>query len=267
MNRKGQGFTLIELLVVIAIIAILAAILFPVFARAREQARATSCKSNHKQLTMGILMYMQDYDERVPFHRDNYCETDLFGVSRKDPRWSPHGLIQPYVKNVQILICPSDPGVATSQPWPPPLCPGEAGYPGRFTSYSYNRFDAGNAADPPFADNGRNSAAFERPAELVMLLDSPEQDVGFERAGPQDTHPEIIACAQGSIANIGICDLPINRAVPTFYGGPSSCEVGYHAHYRRHNEGLNVGLFDGHVKFFRHGSMKMCPWFRDQGHR
>jgi prepilin-type N-terminal cleavage/methylation domain-containing protein len=64
---KTRGFTLIELLVVIAIIAILAAILFPVFARAREKARQTSCLSNVKQLTLGILMYAQDYDERLPF--------------------------------------------------------------------------------------------------------------------------------------------------------------------------------------------------------
>ncbi len=64
MRRKG--FTLIELLVVIAIIAILAAILFPVFARAREKARQTSCLSNLKQLSLGVLMYAQDYDERLP---------------------------------------------------------------------------------------------------------------------------------------------------------------------------------------------------------
>jgi prepilin-type N-terminal cleavage/methylation domain-containing protein len=63
---KRRGFTLIELLVVIAIIAILAAILFPVFARAREKARQTSCLSNVKQLSLGMLMYTQDYDERLP---------------------------------------------------------------------------------------------------------------------------------------------------------------------------------------------------------
>jgi prepilin-type N-terminal cleavage/methylation domain-containing protein len=65
--RKRHGFTLIELLVVIAIIAILAAILFPVFARAREKARQNTCLSNIKQITLGLIMYMADYDSRLPY--------------------------------------------------------------------------------------------------------------------------------------------------------------------------------------------------------
>ncbi len=97
LNRsKSRGFTLIELLVVIAIIAILAAILFPVFARAREAARATSCKSNLKQLTTGILMYVQDYDEVLPHG----------GRSGASPnRW--YQLVDPYIKNAQVFRCPS----------------------------------------------------------------------------------------------------------------------------------------------------------------
>ena len=67
LRNRRTGFTLIELLVVIAIIAILAAILFPVFAQAREKARQTSCLSNAKQLGLGISMYVQDYDETMPF--------------------------------------------------------------------------------------------------------------------------------------------------------------------------------------------------------
>ncbi|HEX2999407.1 MAG TPA: prepilin-type N-terminal cleavage/methylation domain-containing protein, partial [Armatimonadota bacterium] len=67
MCKKRNGFTLIELLVVIAIIAILAAILFPVFARARENARKANCSSNLKQLSMGINRYTEDYDGRLPF--------------------------------------------------------------------------------------------------------------------------------------------------------------------------------------------------------
>jgi len=69
MKRSRNGFTLIELLVVIAIIAILAAILFPVFARAREKARQTSCLSNLKQLSLAILMYAEDYDETLPYYQ------------------------------------------------------------------------------------------------------------------------------------------------------------------------------------------------------
>lgn len=90
-----RGFTLIELLVVIAIIAILAAILFPVFARAREKARQSSCLSNVKQLCTAALMYAQDYDDRLPF-ASNYGQY-----------W--YMVLQPYVKNSQLFVCPSKP--------------------------------------------------------------------------------------------------------------------------------------------------------------
>ena len=91
-----KGFTLIELLVVIAIIAILAAILFPVFARAREKARATKCLSNLKQIAVAYMSYAQDYDEWFPGART--------GASVRYP-W--YAIIEPYSKNSQIYICPS----------------------------------------------------------------------------------------------------------------------------------------------------------------
>jgi prepilin-type N-terminal cleavage/methylation domain-containing protein/prepilin-type processing-associated H-X9-DG protein len=100
-NPKGsthRGFTLIELLVVIAIIAILAAILFPVFARARENARRASCQSNLKQLGMGVLQYSQDYDERLPLA--------TYGFSTGGPDgWQAE--IYSYVKSGQLFACPS----------------------------------------------------------------------------------------------------------------------------------------------------------------
>lgn len=99
MNRRG--FTLIELLVVIAIIAILAAILFPVFARAREKARQSACLSNIKQLALGALMYAQDYDDRM---MPRYYRIDPAVAG--GPNWDNH-LIQPYVNNLQLAICPS----------------------------------------------------------------------------------------------------------------------------------------------------------------
>jgi len=93
---KRVGFTLIELLVVIAIIAILAAILFPVFAKAREKARQSSCASNLKQLGLALMQYAQDYDERYPmmyrYMPDLYWWADV---------------TQPYIKNYQLLVCPS----------------------------------------------------------------------------------------------------------------------------------------------------------------
>src|SRR5207249_3350136 len=107
-HHRPRGFTLIELLVVIAIIAILAAILFPVFAQAREAARKTTCLSNLKQLGIGWTMYSSDYDEQaVPWNLryKNKNQYDANGVSLCWDR-----LIQPYVKNTAVLACPSDSG-------------------------------------------------------------------------------------------------------------------------------------------------------------
>jgi prepilin-type N-terminal cleavage/methylation domain-containing protein/prepilin-type processing-associated H-X9-DG protein len=111
-----KGFTLIELLVVIAIIAILAAILFPVFARAREKARQSSCLSNMKQIALGQLMYAQDYDERS-VRWNGYWSSGEYNP----PRFSFwYEYVQPYLANYQILICPSasdrayDPGYSPS---------------------------------------------------------------------------------------------------------------------------------------------------------
>ena len=95
-GSRRDGFTLIELLVVVAIIAVLAAILFPVFARARENARRTSCLSNQKQIGLATLQYLQDYDERymVVDHHSDYAWFDP---------------LQPYIKSEQIFRCPSMP--------------------------------------------------------------------------------------------------------------------------------------------------------------
>jgi prepilin-type N-terminal cleavage/methylation domain-containing protein/prepilin-type processing-associated H-X9-DG protein len=100
-ERKPRGFTLIELLVVIAIIAILAAILFPVFARARENARRASCQSNLKQIGLGVAQYTQDYDESYPIP---YSQ-----VTSSPAAWATwRQIIQPYVKSTQLFRCPSN---------------------------------------------------------------------------------------------------------------------------------------------------------------
>ena len=103
-----RGFTLIELLVVIAIIALLAAILFPVFARARENARASSCLNNLKQVGIGIQQYTQDFDEMFPMSEDatnpGNTNFDLTNVWN-NLHWPSRVL--PYIKNKQVFICPS----------------------------------------------------------------------------------------------------------------------------------------------------------------
>ena len=101
-TRHRRGFTLIELLVVIAIIAILAAILFPVFAQARAKARQTTCLSNMKQVGTGLMMYAQDYDESLPVQTN---QVQKFWLDASPANWDR--AIYPYVKNRQVYICPS----------------------------------------------------------------------------------------------------------------------------------------------------------------
>jgi len=111
MKHTNKGFTLIELLVVIAIIAILAAILFPVFARAREKARQTSCASNEKQLGLAIIQYVQDYDEIYP-SQSSTTQVVLpggFGTCNGgSPCYSWQSDIYPYVKSTGVFACPSN---------------------------------------------------------------------------------------------------------------------------------------------------------------
>ena len=157
------AFTLIELLVVIAIIAILAAILFPVFARARENARRSSCQSNLKQIGLGILQYSQDYDEKLVFM---YHE-DLLG-----PRYYMWYDINPYIKSGQLWKCPSDPvdrslvpiertvGFYGSNAFPSPNV--------QFSSYlsNYNIFKPSGVGA---ALSSINMAQFENTAERISL--------------------------------------------------------------------------------------------------
>ena len=105
-----KGFTLIELLVVVAIISILAAILFPVFARARENASRASCMSNMKQIGLGMMMYVQDNDERYPTYNtvtDGVAPDAAHGGAWLGTYWFWFNSIFPYVKSVQVFVCPS----------------------------------------------------------------------------------------------------------------------------------------------------------------
>ena len=159
MSRGKRGFTLIELLVVIAIIAILAAILFPVFARAREKARANTCLSNMKQLTLGVLMYANDFDERMPPAMAGWANP---------PGWASN--VYPYVRSVQIYQCPDIINQGTQYYNPIPGSSPAANFP-----KSYNISACGNiCGNPPSSYDGRYCrymAEMPKPAETIVLTE------------------------------------------------------------------------------------------------
>ena len=156
-SRNSKGFTLIELLVVIAIIAILAAILFPVFARARENARRSSCSSNLKQIGLGMLQYTQDYDETYPV-----------AISGSEiTNWAL--TLQPYLKSAQIFQCPSETNPPVTEPIP------GIGYWG-YNDYWVNRYVCGWKYGPDYAEKGINQAALNSSALVVLLGDGAKND-------------------------------------------------------------------------------------------
>ncbi len=184
-RSSKRGFTLIELLVVIAIIAILAAILFPVFAKAREAARKTTCLSNLKQIGTATLMYVQDYDEQFPWlMQDGRTNDDATGLSKGLPAGPPvwsidlegqRGLfieakLQPYVKNYQMFLCPTLGG--------DPVVMGTDNLPlNAYGSYGY-----------AFGGVGQNpSPAVNRiPLELFVRLIGPLLGPPYDSNNPQD---------------------------------------------------------------------------------
>lgn len=161
---RRRGFTLIELLVVIAIIAILAAILFPVFAKAREKARQTSCMSNMRQIATAVEMYTQDYDQCYPMS---------IYLSGSMQVWTFYHVLTPYMKNADILVCPSERqriGIAEIQALlPVPIGPGLS-----WVGYNGNYAVLEDGPNNPLT--GANHAVIKqselpRPAETIIMAD------------------------------------------------------------------------------------------------
>lgn len=232
-QARRSAFTLIELLVVIAIIAILAAILFPVFARARENARKSSCQSNLKQISLGVAQYAQDNDEAYPgyYFRKTFNPADGF------LGWTE--LIQPYVKSVQVFQCPSE-----KQPAGPSA-------PSQYSDYFWSANVGNPLLDPsanvdPYKSN--TLARIQFTSNVIMLGDS----------------------GAGGTTNMASCGTV--NGCPTAYGaglpvGGDACCTGLGslglvtppgtetervaAVMARHLEGANYAFVDGHVKWLK----------------
>jgi prepilin-type N-terminal cleavage/methylation domain-containing protein/prepilin-type processing-associated H-X9-DG protein len=270
-----RGFTLIELLVVIAIIAILAAILFPVFAQAREQARKTACLSNSKQLTTAILMYGQDYDEtfvpfvafQEPLLRDNGT------VYRNYSPWT--ALIQPYVKNKFLTVCPDEAQLSF-------VMSGNNRsllYGGYGLNYGYLSRYAGS---DPYGNDlwiPLKFAAVNRPAQVVLFLDS----VGVDYATADHKY---VWVPVGTTVDPPInCYAYANTDCDSYSNGWTGQANDYTKYYDfpgyggasfRHNStgyqsgvipqgGANVAFVDGHSKYQKVGALVAGTNFQPDG--
>jgi prepilin-type N-terminal cleavage/methylation domain-containing protein/prepilin-type processing-associated H-X9-DG protein len=246
MSRRSRGFTLIELLVVIAIIAILAAILFPVFAQARAKARQTSCTSNMKQASLAVLMYVQDYDETLPI-----------GAYNPDPNapvqmW--YDFVEPYVKSgIKAVIVEATPAGRTNAPFwicpdilsrNAPVGPGEPPVP-TFNQgfYSASMSYMGNANFMPFWHRNVPNQTFPGTISTLAAVSAPAQVV-------------LIAEGMGYSPGTGGDDCTTG-CVNTETGFPFSGHpvIGNPAVYcvarYRHSGGAVYALLDGHVKWYR----------------
>ena len=220
-----KGFTLIELFVVIAIIAILAAILFPVFAQAREKARQTTCLSNMKQLGLSMMMYTEDYDESYP------CGDA--GSWNGTYAWGGFvDAISPYVKNKKMFVCPSDgkKDCATgSTAFGSNFLTDDTTLVNKrsnvFLSYAYN-----------FALQASATGALTYPAETALLVEHIERPYFYSNQGKGIT--------DATYYMIFAPDTGTDSAIARIAAGS------------RHNEGMNMTFADGHAKYVKKSAVK-----------
>ena len=229
---SGHGFTLIELLVVIAIIAILAAILFPVFAQAREKARSVLCLSNTKQLALGLLQYVQDYDETTPAGGLAPTGQPCAGLRLPGHGWA--GEVYPYVKNAQVYKCPDDPTQPDTTVTPTNVpC-----------SYGINMYFA-NATLATLQGPAKTVMLFEVVGNVANVTDPLDWRSTAANGGDNVGPGWIDWC--GSVAGLGKYDTGVMGNPPRF--GPVGTWV-KDAKNGRHSNGANFALADGHSKYF-----------------
>ena len=250
VTRKSEAFTLIELLVVIAIIAILAAILFPVFASARDKARQASCLSNTKQIGTGLMLYVQDYDEVLP-------QGAIGGLASPPPipnRWNK--LIYPYIKNVNVYSCPSVRVESSfaAQPFVPVI--DSTGYPNSCGGYGANYNIMVNSpitSNPP--PSSKSLSEIKDAAGTFVICDASQLKWADLQANPALlSDPE-------KWANLEYIATDWAVVPPTsFTGSGSTAGSTWYANapandnftkrpVPRHAGGLNVIYCDGHAKW------------------
>ncbi|HLV82136.1 MAG TPA: DUF1559 domain-containing protein [Chthonomonadaceae bacterium] len=263
---RKKGFTLIELMVVIAIIAILAAILFPVFAQAREQARKTSCLSNTRQMGLAVLMYVQDYDAQYPI-----TTVDLDSIN-PNLFFTWQDLVQPYMKSYQSVICPDsihrNPDPNSFQPytmnygafpraaafglpyWIDNFYSGGAkvdfdGLFGMVSTTTGKDFAATNTLNM----GGDAEAAVARPSEYAMVWDAGNWDGWLGAAGTSAQGQALGFCAQW-INNNGTPFEPFNTS------GPSGRHVrqGDECNFSNSSQ-VNIVFADGHSRAVTVGNL------------
>ena len=297
INRQGTGFTLIELLVVIAIIAILAAILFPVFAQAREKARQTACLNNVKQMGTASLQYVQDYDQTFYPHRFNCKDAtgatqidcpqyvndpaanilDASGGSRQRYYWCY--MLYPYTKNYQIFACPSNsnsftPGSANPVTFPGPQATTGSQGKGYGGQNSYGHNDGWMSP----AGVGVADASVPRVAGTILIVDAtyygaaPDVNnvtglrTNFTTTPARATTEVDTLAAQGAQyanywGNIG------NAAYSQTANPPTSSNATdfLNKAKSRHSEQINCQFVDGHAKSFNYKKVigDICLWTTD----
>jgi len=272
MPTCKKAFTLIELLVVIAIIAILAAILFPVFAQARESARAISCLSNVKQISLGLTMYVQDYDERFPLWGGQAEDTGNALFGKPDPDDPPQTyhytgwdkIVYPYVKNRGVFQCPDNygPGVAYNGGWN-----NDNSSPTGVLNYALSARLSGKSWDS--WGQGSKLASISWPAQAIMVC----EDGTNSSTGATSSDSCCKAGAYYSGSNCYDCDNSgcgewgwSGDQAQALVGDSTSLNqgsMGVAAPRTLHKGGSNYGFTDGHAKWFSGTAMGLLPGTMD----